>query len=90
MINFRGYWSRIKKMVNRMQTFNSNSVGSNVYFYTKRRGLDTLMDQEDLCVIFYTLSVVKNHWMDLRRLLYSNKSLPDISDLTNIYCGNKT
>ena len=68
----------LKKLVNRMQTYNSNIVGSNAYFYGKRRELETLMDQEDPCTIWYTLSAADNHWIDLHKLLYGNKPLPEI------------
>ena len=64
-----------------MQTYNSNIVGSNLYFYSKRRALDTLMNQEDSCTICYTLSTAENHWVDIHRMLYGKRPLPNISYL---------
>ena len=47
-----------------MQTYNLNIVGLNVYFYGERRKLETLIDQEDPCTIWYTLSAADNHWIN--------------------------
>ena len=69
----------LKRIINRMQTYNSNIVGSNAYFYGKRCELETLTNQKDPCKIWYTLSAADNHWIDLHKLLYGNKPLPDIS-----------
>ena len=63
-----------------MHTYNSNTVGSNAYFYGKLRELETLMDQEDPCTIWYTLSAADNHWIYLHILLYKKCELPDISN----------
>ena len=68
----------LKELVNRMQTYKSNILGSNAYFYGERRGLETLMDQEDPCTTWYTLSVADNHWIDLHRLLDGKCEVPDI------------
>ena len=67
-------------MVNRMQTYNSNIVGSNTYFNTKRHKLEALITQKDPCTIWYTLSPADNHWVDLYILLYEKIPLPDIFD----------
>ena len=70
-----------------MQTYNSNIVDLNAYFYGKRRELETLMDQENPCKIWYTLSSAENHWTDLHKLFYSNKPLPDVSNhIENVLC----
>ena len=63
-----------------MQTYNSNIVGSNAYFNGKRCELEILLDQEDPCTIWYTLSAADNHWIDLHKLLYGNKPLPKNAD----------
>ena len=49
------------KIANHMQTYSSNIVGSNTYFYTKRREVEMLIDQQDHCTIRYSLSVANNH-----------------------------
>ena len=51
------------------------------------------MDQEDPCTIWYTLSAADNHRVDLHRLLYGKRRLPEISDpiklvrWKNMSCG---
>ena len=71
---------KLKKIVNCMQIYSSSIVGPNPYFYDKRRELETLMDQEDPCTIWYTLSAADNHWIGLHRLLFGNSPLPEISN----------
>ena len=74
-----------------MQTYTSNILVSNTYFYTKRRELETLTNQEDPCTVVYTLSAVENHWVDLHRLLYRKFSLPNISHpIKNIWWKRNT
>ena len=63
-----------------MQAYNSNIVGSYAYFNTKRRELETLMDREDPCTIWYTLSSARNHKVDVHELLYGKYVLPSIWD----------
>ena len=83
--------SESKKIANRMQTYTSNILVSNTYFYTKRRELETLTNQEDPCTVVYTLSAVENHWVDLHRLLYRKFSLPNISHpIKNIWWKRNT
>ena len=55
-------------------------MGSNAFLHANRHELETLIDCEIPCTIWYALSAADNHWMDLYKLLYGNKSLPDISD----------
>ena len=80
-----------KKLTNRMQTFNANIVGSNAYFWNKKKELEALMDQEGMCTMWFTLSAADNHWVDLHRLLYGKGAyLPDISDpIKNVRWKNK-
>ena len=64
-----------------MQTFNANIVGSNAYFWNKKKELEALMDQEGICTMWFTLSAADKHWVDLDRLLHGKGSiLPEISN----------
>mgnify|MGYP003326704255 CR=1 FL=1 len=71
-----------------MQTFNVNITGSNAYFWNKKKELETLMDEERLCTMWFKLSAAENHWVDLHRILYGKGSyLPDINDPIKMYNG---
>ena len=59
-----------KELINSMQLYNSNIVGSNVYFYKRRRELEALMEVKGIPTAWFTFSGADNHWCDLHYLLY--------------------
>ena len=74
-----------------MQTFNSNITGSNSYFWSKKRELEALMNQESLPTSWFTFSAAENHWVDLHKLLYGKGSyLPNLNEpIANVRWKNK-
>ena len=63
-----------------MQKFNTNIVGSNTYFDKRRKELEVLIQQEGLCTTWFTLSAANNYWLDLNRIIHSNRPLPEFAN----------
>ena len=80
----------LEKIENCMQTFNSNIMDSNAYFYTNRHELETPMSQENLCTIWYTLSAADKYWVDLHSLLYKKLHYLTSVILLKRYNGKRT
>ena len=78
MLNDKG--EELEKIIRRMQKFNSNIIGSNLYFYKKHKELEVLIEQEGLCTIQFILSVVDNYWLDLNKIIHSDRPLPNFSN----------
>ena len=51
----------LRKLVARMQMHNANILGSNLCFHEKYKELEALIEQEDLCTTWFTLSAADNH-----------------------------
>ena len=58
------------QLVRGMQVFNANIVGSNSYYYKRRRELEALMECHGMPTAWFTLSAADNHWKDLQRIMY--------------------
>ena len=51
----------LNKLLNRMQKFNSNIVGSNAYFFKHRSELESLIEQEGIPTVWFMLLAANNH-----------------------------
>ena len=58
-----------------MQKFNANIIGSNVYFYKRRKELEALIQKESLYSTWFTFSAVNNNRLDLNKVIHSNRSM---------------
>ena len=59
-------------LIRSMQVYNANIVGSNSYFYKRRKELEALMECKGMPTAWFTFSAADNHWHDLHKLIYSN------------------
>ena len=59
-----------EELISSMQLYNSNIVGSNAYFYKRRRELEALIEVKGIPTAWFTFSAADNHWCDLHDLLY--------------------
>ena len=71
---------RYRDLLRKMHVFNANVVGSNSYFYGKRKELESLIEAHGMPTCWFTLSAANNHWNDLHHILYNtstiNSSIP--------------
>ena len=65
----------LNALVRKMHVYTANIIGSNSYFYKKRKELEALMECHGMPTAWYTLSAADNHWEDLHRLMYSTRCL---------------
>ena len=64
-----------EELISSMQLYNSNIVGSNAYFYKRRRELEALMEVKGIPTAWFTFSAADNHWCDLHDLLYKKNEV---------------
>jgi hypothetical protein len=59
-----------------MNAFNANILGSNAYFYKKKKELEAIMEAKGMSTVWFTFSAADNHWDDLFRMLYQGQDPP--------------
>ena len=59
-------------IIRKMHVYNANIVGSNSYFYKKRKELESLIEAKGMPTCWFTLSAADNHWNDLHKLIYDD------------------
>ena len=58
----------LRRMTSSMQAFSGQVLGSDSYFYKKRKELEALMQAEGSPTLWFTFSAADNHWLDLHAL----------------------
>jgi len=59
-------------IIRKMHVYNANILGSNSYFYKKRKELESLIEAKGMPTCWFTLSAADNHWNDLHELIYDD------------------
>ena len=81
---------RYRDLLCKMHVFNSNVVGSNSYFYGKRKELESLIEAHGMPTCWFTLSAADNHWHDLHNMLYNTSSINSTTSYSEMTEKEKT
>ena len=63
------------ELIRCMHVYNANIVGSNSYFFKRRKELEALMESKGMPTAWFTFSAADNHWHDLHKLVYSKDNV---------------